>query len=90
MLVAFADQQTDGCALKFLCSDAGRPQLWARPHPHPHLAHRELNRSPILTEYQRRSNYSTLRTAGFSPTGRTLAVATSSDLTLWTRPDTAR
>lgn len=32
------------------------------------------------------SSYSTLRTAGFSPTGRTLAVATSSDLTLWTRP----
>lgn len=25
------------------------------------------------------------RAAGFSPTGRTLAVATSSDLTLWTR-----
>ncbi|MGW7412683.1 hypothetical protein [Streptomyces sp. NPDC054863] len=24
-------------------------------------------------------------TAGFSPSGRTLAVATSSDLTLWTR-----
>ncbi|GJF34996.1 hypothetical protein KNE206_76960 [Kitasatospora sp. NE20-6] len=37
------------------------------------------------------SNYSTLRAAGFSPSGRTLAVATSSDLTLWTRPapDTA-
>lgn len=31
------------------------------------------------------SDYSTLRTAGFSPSGRTLAVATSSDLTLWTR-----
>ncbi|CAL9349299.1 hypothetical protein [Streptomyces sp. enrichment culture] len=27
-----------------------------------------------------------LRAAGFSPSGRTLAVATSSDLTLWTRP----
>lgn len=26
-----------------------------------------------------------LRAVGFSPTGRTLAVATSSDLTLWTR-----
>ncbi|MHC0429686.1 hypothetical protein ACX6XY_05780 [Streptomyces sp. O3] len=31
------------------------------------------------------SDYSELRTAGFSPTGLTLAVATSSDLTLWTR-----
>ncbi|MFD9685552.1 hypothetical protein ACFXPX_23370 [Kitasatospora sp. NPDC059146] len=31
------------------------------------------------------SSWSTFRTAGFSPTGRTLAVATSSDLTLWTR-----
>jgi len=32
------------------------------------------------------STRSTLRAAGFSPTGCTLAVATSSDLTLWTRP----
>lgn len=31
------------------------------------------------------STYSTLRAAGFSPSGRTLAVATSSDITLWTR-----
>jgi hypothetical protein len=31
-------------------------------------------------------DYSTFRTAGFSPSGLTLAVATSSDLTLWTRP----
>ncbi|MFF8413998.1 hypothetical protein [Streptomyces omiyaensis] len=31
------------------------------------------------------STWSTLRAAGFSPSGRTLAVATSSDLTLWTR-----
>ncbi|TLS41075.1 hypothetical protein FE633_38325 [Streptomyces montanus] len=31
------------------------------------------------------SDYSELRTAGFSPSGQTLAVATSSDLTLWTR-----
>ncbi|MFE5397504.1 hypothetical protein ACFQ9U_23475 [Streptomyces sp. NPDC056568] len=31
------------------------------------------------------SAYSELRTAGFSPSGRTLAVATSSDLTLWSR-----
>ncbi|MFF0066527.1 hypothetical protein ACFYRC_34345 [Streptomyces sp. NPDC005279] len=31
------------------------------------------------------SEYSELRTVGFSPSGRTLAVATSSDLTLWTR-----
>ena len=37
-----------------------------------------------------RSNRSTLRTAGFSPSGSTLAVATSSDLTLWTRPETGR
>lgn len=36
------------------------------------------------------SNRSTLRTAGFSPSGSTLAVATSSDLTLWTRPETGR
>ncbi|WP_329621182.1 hypothetical protein OG357_12315 [Streptomyces sp. NBC_01255] len=32
------------------------------------------------------SEHSELRTAGFSPAGRTLAIATSSDLTLWTRP----
>jgi hypothetical protein len=32
------------------------------------------------------SDYSTLRAAGFSPSGLTLAVATSSDLNLWTRP----
>ncbi|MFI6154583.1 hypothetical protein ACIBCA_18065 [Kitasatospora sp. NPDC051170] len=32
------------------------------------------------------STYSDLRAAGFSPSGRTLAIATSSDLTLWTRP----
>ena len=31
------------------------------------------------------SDYSTLRTIGFSPTGQTLAIATSSDITLWTR-----
>jgi hypothetical protein len=30
-------------------------------------------------------DYSTFRAAGFSPSGRTLAVATSSGLTLWTR-----
>ncbi|MGW6918375.1 hypothetical protein ACWGB8_31855 [Kitasatospora sp. NPDC054939] len=30
------------------------------------------------------STWSTFRAAGFSPSGRTLAVATSSDLTLWT------
>lgn len=34
--------------------------------------------------------YSTLRTVGFSPSGRTLAIATSSDLTLWTKPDAGR
>lgn len=33
------------------------------------------------------SEYSELRAAGFSPSGLTLAVATSSDLTLWTRPE---
>ncbi|MGX1367800.1 hypothetical protein RKD19_003159 [Streptomyces canus] len=32
------------------------------------------------------SLFSELRAVGFSPSGRTLAVATSSDLTLWTRP----
>ncbi len=32
------------------------------------------------------ADYSEFRAAGFSPTGRTLAVATSSDLTLWSRP----
>ncbi|MFF7813082.1 hypothetical protein ACFZCF_14380 [Streptomyces sp. NPDC007945] len=31
------------------------------------------------------STWSTLRAAGFSPSGQTLVVATSSDLTLWTR-----
>ncbi|WP_219637066.1 hypothetical protein [Streptomyces sp. AJS327] len=31
------------------------------------------------------ADYSELRAAGFSPSGRTLAVATSSDLTLWTQ-----
>jgi hypothetical protein len=33
------------------------------------------------------ANYSELRAAGFSPSGQTLAVATSSDLTLWTRTE---
>ncbi|MER7956200.1 hypothetical protein [Streptomyces sp. NPDC096030] len=33
------------------------------------------------------SRWSELRAVGFSPSGRTLAVATSSDLTLWTRAD---
>lgn len=33
------------------------------------------------------ADYSELRATGFSPSGRTLAVATSSDLTLWTRDD---
>ncbi|MFG3583670.1 hypothetical protein [Streptomyces sp. NPDC047990] len=33
------------------------------------------------------SNHSTFRAAGFSPSGRTIAVATSSDLSLWTRTD---
>ncbi|WP_330456550.1 hypothetical protein OIB37_06380 [Streptomyces sp. NBC_00820] len=32
------------------------------------------------------SHYSELRAVGFSPSGRTIAVATSSDLSLWTRP----
>ncbi|MER5760863.1 hypothetical protein [Streptomyces sp. NPDC002082] len=32
------------------------------------------------------SRYSQFRAAGFSPSGLTLAVATSSDLTLWVRP----
>lgn len=31
------------------------------------------------------SDYSELRAAGFSPSGQTIAVATSSDLSLWTR-----
>jgi hypothetical protein len=31
------------------------------------------------------SNYSELRAVGFSPSGQTLAIATSSDLSLWTR-----
>lgn len=31
------------------------------------------------------ADYAELRAAGFSPSGRTLAVATSSDLTLWSR-----
>ncbi|MFC8515810.1 hypothetical protein [Streptomyces sp. NPDC057257] len=31
------------------------------------------------------SNYSELRAFGFSPSGRTIAVATSSDISLWTR-----
>ncbi|MFC0540336.1 hypothetical protein [Kutzneria chonburiensis] len=32
------------------------------------------------------ADHSELRAAGFSPSGRTLAVATSSDLTLWCQP----
>jgi hypothetical protein len=32
------------------------------------------------------ADYSELRAAGFSPSGRTLAVATSSDVMLWARP----
>ncbi|MEU9522481.1 hypothetical protein [Streptomyces sp. NPDC048224] len=35
------------------------------------------------------SGYSTFRAAGFSPSGHTIAVATSSDLTLWTRQSTS-
>jgi hypothetical protein len=35
------------------------------------------------------ANDSELRAAGFSPSGRTLTVATSSDITLWARPDLA-
>ncbi|MER7735148.1 hypothetical protein ABTX80_30055 [Streptomyces erythrochromogenes] len=35
------------------------------------------------------SDHSELRAAGFSPSGLTLAVATSSDLSLWTRPGPA-
>ena len=31
------------------------------------------------------ADYSELRAAGFSPSGRSLVVATSSDITLWTR-----
>lgn len=34
------------------------------------------------------STYSELRAVGFSPSGRTLAVATSSDVTFWTRRGT--
>lgn len=33
------------------------------------------------------ARHSEFRAAGFSPSGRTLAVATSSDLTMWTRQD---
>jgi hypothetical protein len=33
------------------------------------------------------ADYSELRAAGFSPSGRTLAVATSSDVMLWARPE---
>ncbi|MFC7885988.1 hypothetical protein ACFUVV_29535 [Streptomyces sp. NPDC057376] len=33
------------------------------------------------------ADYSSFRAAGFSPSGHTLAVATSSDLSLWTRAD---
>lgn len=33
------------------------------------------------------ADYSELRAAGFSPSGQTLAVATCSDLTLWTRAE---
>ncbi|MGW1727770.1 hypothetical protein ACWCQK_33260 [Streptomyces sp. NPDC002306] len=36
------------------------------------------------------SNYSTFRVAGFSPSGRTIAVATSSDLSLWSRSTDGR
>lgn len=36
------------------------------------------------------SDYSTLRATGFSPSGRTLAVATSSDLTLWIKQNRSR
>ncbi|MDT0321294.1 hypothetical protein [Streptomyces millisiae] len=35
------------------------------------------------------ATHATLRTAGFSPSGRTLAIATSADLTLLTRADTS-
>jgi hypothetical protein len=55
-----------------LCADGG---LYRGPHGEKwwHVFH---------------ADYSELRAAGFSPSGRTLAVATSSDLTLWTRDTT--
>ncbi|MEY9863669.1 hypothetical protein ABH935_009322 [Catenulispora sp. GAS73] len=48
-----------------------------------------LNRGPAEVNWWHifHADYSELRAAGFSPSGRTLAVATSSDITLWNRPD---
>ncbi|MFC9283130.1 hypothetical protein [Streptomyces collinus] len=53
-----------------LCRDGGLPHSGPHGEHWWHIFH---------------SHYSELRAAGFSPSGRTLAVATSSDLSLWTR-----
>ncbi|MFJ8994257.1 hypothetical protein ACIRQH_28140 [Streptomyces sp. NPDC102279] len=53
-----------------LSSDGGLPHRGAYGEQWWHIFH---------------SNYSELRAAGFSPSGRTIAVATSSDVSLWTR-----
>jgi hypothetical protein len=55
-----------------LCADGGLPHNGPHGELWWHVFH---------------SCYSELRAVGFSPSGRTLAVATSSDITLWTRPD---
>ncbi|MFF4150790.1 hypothetical protein ACFYZU_11290 [Streptomyces sp. NPDC001651] len=61
----------------------------ARPHEHVLLS-REGGSSHSGPRGERswhiyHADFSELRTAGFSPSGQTLAVATSSDLVLWTR-----
>ncbi|MET7385060.1 hypothetical protein ACFYPT_16325 [Streptomyces sp. NPDC005529] len=72
---------TDGWALEvvapacpndrvLLSRDGGLPHAGAHGEQWWHIFH---------------SHYSEFRAAGFSPSGRTLAVATSSDLSLWTR-----
>lgn len=53
-----------------LCSGSGMPHREPHGEGWWHIFH---------------SHYSELRAVGFSPSGRTLAVATSSDVTLWTR-----
>ncbi|MEU9861366.1 hypothetical protein AB0D99_10845 [Streptomyces sp. NPDC047971] len=55
-----------------LCAPGGRPHSGPHGEGWWHVFH---------------SRWSELRAVGFSPSGRTLAVATSSDLTLWSRDD---
>jgi hypothetical protein len=67
---------TPDAAADLTCPGLG-PVAGSRVHPGPHGER---------WWHVFHSDYSELRAVGFSPSGRTLAVATSSDVTLWRRP----